>query len=81
MRDGAGCPTGDCPGHPTGAGDLTTLPDGAALVELRRRYRFYRQARRLSTLSTASCFRRFQNNKFIVGCIVARITENLLQRK
>lgn len=28
--------------HPTGAGDLTTLPDGAALIGLTSSYRFYR---------------------------------------
>ncbi len=29
-------------GHPTGTGDLTTLPDGATLIGLTPSYRFYR---------------------------------------
>ncbi len=31
VRDGAGCPTGDCPRAPDWRWKLATLPDGAAL--------------------------------------------------
>ncbi len=79
-RDGAGCPTGDCLRHPTGAGDLTTLPL-RCLSFITPSYRFHSLAATLERLIDgvpgATAFK--INIKFIVGCYRRAITENLLQ--